>query len=412
MIDFSTLQGLTIPEGVVTKIEDASGRVLWSAEKPSPIILEVAKQSITSYAGETSYSDNCILLDIYPKSANSTVNVTYGGLTKTLEFSGTNAKQVYFGTFNGVADETEAPASGTLTIEGGCVGFAVGAYQNGSKTTNKGYCGCITAVTDWGGVTQIPDYAFRNCKSLTSLHIPEGVTNINLSNTFYGCSSLVSLALPTKCSETTADGTFVGCSSLVNLTLPEGVTSITSDAFGSVTDRCTSLLSLHIPASVVDIQTGTYGVLYGCPSLENIEVDNKNDYYSTDGCALFNKDKTELIGFAKGSGDYSIPSSVTTIANYAFYEISGSATITVPMSVTSIGNHAFYKSSGAYREHIDVVMLATIPPQLGSSVFNTSVGSDSTTLYYNKIVVPIGCSETYKTAEGWNDYASRIVEAS
>lgn len=33
MIDFSTLQGLTIPEGVVTQITDASGVVLWSAEK-------------------------------------------------------------------------------------------------------------------------------------------------------------------------------------------------------------------------------------------------------------------------------------------------------------------------------------------------------------------------------------------
>lgn len=34
MIDFSTLQGLTIPEGVVTQIADAQGNVLWSAVKP------------------------------------------------------------------------------------------------------------------------------------------------------------------------------------------------------------------------------------------------------------------------------------------------------------------------------------------------------------------------------------------
>lgn len=31
MIDFSTLKGLTIPEGTVTQIADASGSVLWSA---------------------------------------------------------------------------------------------------------------------------------------------------------------------------------------------------------------------------------------------------------------------------------------------------------------------------------------------------------------------------------------------
>lgn len=32
-MNFATLQGLTIPEGVVTKITDASGTVLWSAMK-------------------------------------------------------------------------------------------------------------------------------------------------------------------------------------------------------------------------------------------------------------------------------------------------------------------------------------------------------------------------------------------
>ena len=32
-MDFATLQGLTIPEGVVTQITDASGAVLWSAKR-------------------------------------------------------------------------------------------------------------------------------------------------------------------------------------------------------------------------------------------------------------------------------------------------------------------------------------------------------------------------------------------
>lgn len=41
MIDFSTLKGITIPEGAVKQIADASGRVLWSATK-------IAKVTITS----------------------------------------------------------------------------------------------------------------------------------------------------------------------------------------------------------------------------------------------------------------------------------------------------------------------------------------------------------------------------
>lgn len=38
-MNFSTLQGLTIPEGVVTQIADASGRVIWSAVEPVTITL-------------------------------------------------------------------------------------------------------------------------------------------------------------------------------------------------------------------------------------------------------------------------------------------------------------------------------------------------------------------------------------
>lgn len=179
MIDFTTLQGLTIPEGVVTQITDESGRVIWAVQSESgePIVLEVEKIAITSYAGETSYSDNCVLLDIYPKKSNSTVKVTYGGLTKTLTFSGTNAQQVFFGTFNGVSDSVETAASGTLTIEGGCSGFACGVYQRGSKSTNKGHCSCITAIVEWGTITHIYDEAFYGCKPHID-KIPEGIVRI------------------------------------------------------------------------------------------------------------------------------------------------------------------------------------------------------------------------------------------
>ena len=38
MINFATLQGLSIPEGVVTQITDASGMVLWSAVKEEPFV--------------------------------------------------------------------------------------------------------------------------------------------------------------------------------------------------------------------------------------------------------------------------------------------------------------------------------------------------------------------------------------
>lgn len=46
MIDFSTLKGLTIPEGVVTEIADESGAVLWSAVKLAKVTITAVCKGI------------------------------------------------------------------------------------------------------------------------------------------------------------------------------------------------------------------------------------------------------------------------------------------------------------------------------------------------------------------------------
>lgn len=180
MIDFSTLQGLTIPEGVVTQITDSTGRVIWAVQNNKPVVLQVEKITSDTYAGETLYEgEQFVLLDIYPNNANSTVKVTYGGLTKTLKFSGTNARQVYFGTFNGVSDDVATPASGILTIEGECNAFGTGSFSiSSNKLTGKAHCSCITNVNVWGSVKNIPAYGFYECKSITITTFPEGLINI------------------------------------------------------------------------------------------------------------------------------------------------------------------------------------------------------------------------------------------
>jgi hypothetical protein len=178
MIDFATLQGLSIPEGVVTKIE-SGGVVLWQVKDNSKVVLEVEKITSNTYAGETTYNnEQFILLDIYPKT-NGTVKVTYGGLTKTItDTSGVaepNAQKVFFGTFNGVSDSVTTPASGTLTIEGDCRGF--GQSQYSTSKVGPAYCVCILAISNWGSVDFIPETAFTGRK-LTSVTIPENIMSI------------------------------------------------------------------------------------------------------------------------------------------------------------------------------------------------------------------------------------------
>ena len=113
------------------------------------------------------------------------------------------------------------------------------------------------------------------------------------------------------------------------------VTSIGNWAFAS----CERLTFVTIPKSVINIE---YGPFTACINLKTIIVgaDNPN-YCSMDG-VLFNKDKTQLIQYPGGKqGAYSIPSSVTSIGDEAFYLCLGLTSIDIPNSVTSIGIYAF-----------------------------------------------------------------------
>ena len=361
MIDFSTLQGLTIPEGVVTQITDAAGNVLWSAVKPEPVVLEVAKQTSDTYVGSTLYTgEQFVLLDIYPKNANSTVTVTYGGLTKTLTFSGTNAQQVYFGTFGGVADSVTTPDSGTLTIEGGYAAYGCGGYKNSSDSkAATQYCPCITAVSEWGNIKYIPNGAFRNCTSVALTSLPSGITSIG-------------------------DYAFYYCSGLTNITIPEAVTSIGDYAFYLANSSLTITLN-SVPkfggSHVFAVPGGTYDytirTIYfevesidwdkwasGNPPHDHSEEDVFLEERYTHDCRVYINGTrvTNLTGTIElktcttisnyafyhfyGVTFSSLPSGITSIGDYAFYYCSGLTSVTIPSSVTSIGSYAFYYCSG------------------------------------------------------------------
>lgn len=196
MIDFSTLQALTVPEGVVTKIE-SGGVVLWELQTTEPIVLEVKKITSNTYVGSTTYNgETFILLDIYPRSGG-TVTVTYGDLTKTVVDDGTsevpNAQEVFFGTYNGVTDEVETPDSGTLTIRGDCAAFGSGVFKK-DKTFNDYYTG-ITNIGSFGSVEFIPDYAFMNSSGLPIEKLPDGITSLGMY-AFYHCENATFTEIP------------------------------------------------------------------------------------------------------------------------------------------------------------------------------------------------------------------------
>ena len=108
-------------------------------------------------------------------------------------------------------------------------------------------CSDLADIVIPDGVTSIGDYAFEGCESLRSVVIPDGVTSIG-DYVFSGCRSLTDIVIPNSVTSI-RDGAFFGCSDLADIVIPDGITSIGDRAFMG----CSSLSSLVIPGGVTSI---------------------------------------------------------------------------------------------------------------------------------------------------------------
>ena len=154
---------------------------------------------------------------------------------------------------------------------------------------------------------------------------------------------------------------FNGCSGLTSVTIGNSVTSIGSSAFNG----CSGLTSVTIPNSVTSIGDGAFG---RCSCLKSIMVASGNTTFdSRSNCnAIIETASNKLIAGCKNT---MIPSSVTSIGEYAFSGCSGLTSVTIPNSVTSIGSEAFGGCSGLKKVNIsDVVAWCNI--SFGNSYSN------------------------------------------
>ena len=151
---------------------------------------------------------------------------------------------------------------------------------------------------------------------------------------------------------------FYNCKSLTSVTIPNSVKKIAPNAFRD----CISLKTVSIGNNLEDYDAyewyGSYCFVFkNCEALESITVSSSNNNYSSVNGVMYDKMKTEILLYPEGKKDttYTVPSTIKTLYKNIINNNPYLKTITIPASVTDIRDYAvgytevalnYYKVSG------------------------------------------------------------------
>lgn len=221
------------------------------------------------------------------------------------------------------------------------------------------------SINDGKNVSVIGHVDGQNAKG--ELVIPEKVANKGVT---YTVTSIYSWA-------------FRSCAGLTSITIPNTVTEISGDAFNG-----SGITSIFIPASVTQLYIPPFGSLFGdCRELSKIVVDSMNVRYdSRENCnAIIERSTNTLIAGCKNSF---VPNTVTSIGDGAFANCKGLRSITIPHSVTRINHWAFKGCEG-----LKSITIPNSVTEIGQSAF---FGTGWYNQQPNGILYLNGCCLGYK----------------
>ena len=238
----------------------------------------------------------------------------------------------------------------------------------------------IPEVINGYPVTCIDRYAFKDCNLISSIRIPNTVTNIG-TYAFQDCRGLKELAVPDNVLHIDY-GAFNGCDGLQKLTVPFVGTrrgNNSSEAlfgymFGYVSSpgsrkvqqyyssSSSSGYYYYIPTNLTEVVVTdetrlSYGAFYGCVDLKSVTLNeglsdiDSSAFYGCSGLEWLDFPDTvksigssAFYGCTKLSSEVfsSLPSNLKTIGSYAFNGCNvASGDIIIPEGVEIIGSYAF-----------------------------------------------------------------------
>ena len=210
-----------------------------------------------------------------------------------------------------------------------------------------------------------------------------------------------------------ANDAFKGCTGLTSITIPSSITSIGSSSFDSCTNlnkvSISDMLSwckitfanslanplyyaknlylngslvskLEIPSAITEIKNYTF---YNCTSISTIVFPS----------GIMKIGNSTFVNCSNLTS-VTIPNSVTTIDENAFNGCTGLTSLTIGSSVGSIGNYAFGNCTGLK----SVTSLNSTPPTCGTGVFQ------GVTISSIPLTVPAGSESLYKATYTWQDF--------
>ena len=237
-------------------------------------------------------------------------------------------------------------------------------------------CNNLTSVTLPSTLETLGEDVFNRCDNLTSIEDKSGRFLKTVDGIVYSADGTQIIAVLTSASGEIhiAEGVteisygLFNVSGITSIVIPEGVTNIGDWAFG----WCDDLTSVTLPSTLETLGESAFA---SCNKLTSI-VDKSGKFTKNVDGIVYTPDGTRMIAvLASASGEVRIAKGVTEIPTFLFINNNRITGVVIPEGVTNIGNQAF-----GWCDSLTSVVIPEGVTRIGYGAFKGSENLTSVTL--------------------------------